>query len=287
MNSSNLRNYRWYHGSLSRTSTEHLLLGKEPGVYLVRDSNTSPSDFVLSVSENNKVSHYIINNKGNHYKIGEQTFSDIPSIINFYKNHFLDTTTLTGAVERELKVKALYNFEGRDPGDLPFSKGDILTIICQDEESWWTAENKYGQRGCIPVPYMQILNEDQLPPVVNVPAVRPVSSPGNNLTPYNDQYRPNRRSNPEPYRPRPVEPAPRQVMPLPTGPFIARALIDRVCTPYDTNQIAFKKGDLIKVTKQNDNGIWEGELHGKTGEFPMSHVSVLDPNTMEPLSNGY
>jgi hypothetical protein len=49
-------------------------------------------------SENKKVSHYIINNKGNHYKIGEQTFSDIPSIISFYKNHFLDTTTLTGAV---------------------------------------------------------------------------------------------------------------------------------------------------------------------------------------------
>lgn len=55
-------------------------------------------DKVFIFSENNKVSHYIINNKGNHYKIGEQTFADIPSIINFYKNHFLDTTTLTGAV---------------------------------------------------------------------------------------------------------------------------------------------------------------------------------------------
>lgn len=51
-------------------------------------------------SENNKVSHYIINNNGNHYKIGDQTFSDIPAIISFYKNHFLDTTTLTGAVSR-------------------------------------------------------------------------------------------------------------------------------------------------------------------------------------------
>ena len=26
----------------------------------------------------------------------------------------------------------------------------------------------------------------------------------------------------------------------PTGPLLARAMIDRVCTPYDTNQIAFK-----------------------------------------------
>lgn len=50
---------------------------------------------------------------------------------------------------------------------------------------------------------------------------------------------------------------------------------------------AIQKGDLIKVTKQNDNGIWEGELNGKTGEFPMSHVELIDPDTLEPYSNGY
>ena len=48
-----------------------------------------------------------------------------------------------------------------------------------------------------------------------------------------------------------------------------------------------QKGDLIKVTSQNDNGIWEGELNEKNGEFPMSHVNLIDPNTMEPYSNGF
>ncbi|CAB4022703.1 crk, partial [Paramuricea clavata] len=125
------------------------------------------------------------------------------------------------------------------------------------------------------------------------PAVRPVSTPhlttaGSTISTYLDPYSTrdnNRHSNPEP-PPRHVVP-PRPPIPMPSGPLLARAVIDRVCTPYDNNQIAFKKGDLLKVTKQNDNGIWEGELHGKTGEFPMSHVSLIDPNTMEPYSNGY
>ena len=50
--------------------------------------------FFLFSSENNKVSHYIINNKGNHYQIGDNTFKDLPGIIDFYKDHFLDSTNL-------------------------------------------------------------------------------------------------------------------------------------------------------------------------------------------------
>ena len=34
-------------------------------------------------------------------------------------------------------------------------------------------------------------------------------------------------------------------------------------------------GDVIHVTKQNDNGLWEGELSGRTGHFPFTHVEVL------------
>ena len=51
-------------------------------------------------------------------------------------------------------------FFQKDPDDLPFQKGDVLTIVSQDEESWWTAENRTGQRGSIPVPYVQIVSEE-------------------------------------------------------------------------------------------------------------------------------
>lgn len=54
----------WYWGRLSRQEAVTLLQGQRHGVFLVRDSSTSPGDYVLSVSENSRVSHYIINSSG-------------------------------------------------------------------------------------------------------------------------------------------------------------------------------------------------------------------------------
>ena len=43
----------------------------------------------------------------------------------------------------------------QDPDDLPFKKGEILTIVNKDEDQWWTAKKPDGQMGSIPVPYVQ------------------------------------------------------------------------------------------------------------------------------------
>ena len=42
----------------------------------------------------------------------------------------------------------------QDQEDLPFKKGEILTVISKDEDQWWTAKNINGQTGSIPVPYV-------------------------------------------------------------------------------------------------------------------------------------
>ena len=46
------------------------------------------------------MSHYIINRIGAGYKIGENTFPDLRSIIEFYEKHFLDSTNLTEPVSK-------------------------------------------------------------------------------------------------------------------------------------------------------------------------------------------
>lgn len=51
----------WYWGRLSRQEAVTLLQGQRHGVFLVRDSISISRGYVLSVSENSKVSHYIIN----------------------------------------------------------------------------------------------------------------------------------------------------------------------------------------------------------------------------------
>jgi proto-oncogene C-crk len=43
----------------------------------------------------------------------------------------------------------------KDPEDLPFKKGDVLTILQHDEEKWWTARNSEGRTGLVPEPYLE------------------------------------------------------------------------------------------------------------------------------------
>lgn len=173
----------WYWGRLSRQEAVALLQGQRHRVFLVRDSSTSPGDYVLSVSENSHVSHYIINSSGpsppvqpsaaqplpgvspSRLRIGDQEFDSLPALLEFYKIHYLDTTTLIEPVSRSRQgsgvilrqeeaeyVRALFDFNGNDEEDLPFKKGDILRIPDKPEEQWWNAEDSEGKRGMIPVP---------------------------------------------------------------------------------------------------------------------------------------
>jgi len=54
--------------------------------------------YFLFSSENRRVSHYIITHRNGQYHIGDQSFYDLTEIVEFYKRHFLDTTTLVEAV---------------------------------------------------------------------------------------------------------------------------------------------------------------------------------------------
>uniref|UniRef100_A0A3Q2CM04 non-specific protein-tyrosine kinase n=1 Tax=Cyprinodon variegatus TaxID=28743 RepID=A0A3Q2CM04_CYPVA len=51
---------------------------------------------------------------------------------------------------------ARYNFKGTSEQDLPFNKGDVLTIIIVTKDpNWYHAKNAAGQEGTIPANYVQ------------------------------------------------------------------------------------------------------------------------------------
>ncbi|XP_012540807.1 adapter molecule Crk isoform X1 [Monomorium pharaonis] len=271
----------WYFGAMSRQDASDLLMGeKEGGVFLVRDSTSIHGDFVLCVREDSKVSHYIINKiqQGDQirYRIGDQMFPDIPSLLAFYKLHYLDTTPLIRpAPKKTQRVIAKYDFEGNDSEDLPFRKGDILTVISKDEEQWWTARNSVGQTGSIPVPYVQKYDEDSHMIIENNSRPESGGSSGSNSnsgptsqvsshTETTGQGTVTRRSNIQR-----------------TLPAFAKVKQARVPNAYDKTALKLEVGDMIKVTKTNINGQWEGELHGKVGHFPFTHVEFVDNETGE------
>lgn len=259
----------WYFGSMSRTDATDLLMAeREGGVFLVRDSSTIPGDFVLCVREDSKVSHYIINKiqqaEQTRFRIGDQMFVDLPNLLSFYKIHYLDTTPLIRpAVKRIEKVIAKYDFDGSDPDDLHFRKGEILTIVSKDEEQWWTARNSLGQTGSIPVPYVQKC-EDHL--ISEPQRLNQVSSPPRQENP-TERNASCRTSNIQQRR----------------LPAYARVKQARVPNAYDKTALKLEVGDVVKVTKMNINGQWEGELNGKVGHFPFTHVEFIDSDNPEEV----
>lgn len=52
---------RWFHGHISGKEAEKVLMEKgKNGSYLVRESQSKPGDFVLSVRTDDKVTHVMI-----------------------------------------------------------------------------------------------------------------------------------------------------------------------------------------------------------------------------------
>ncbi|KAM9218656.1 adapter molecule crk isoform 3-T3 [Leptosomus discolor] len=248
----------WYWGRLSRAEAVSLLQGQRHGTFLVRDSGTIPGDFVLSVSESSRVSHYIVNSLGpaggrraggegpgapglnpTRFRIGDQEFDSLPSLLEFYKIHYLDTTTLIEPVSRSRQnsgvilrqeeaeyVRALFDFNGNDEEDLPFKKGDILRIRDKPEEQWWNAEDSEGKRGMIPVPYVE--------------KYRPSSASVSTLIGGNqDSSHPQPLGGPEPgpY----AQPSINTPLPnLQNGPIYARVIQKRVPNAYDKTALALE-----------------------------------------------
>ncbi|XP_066576077.1 E3 ubiquitin-protein ligase SH3RF1 isoform X2 [Amia ocellicauda] len=60
-------------------------------------------------------------------------------------------------------AKALYNYDGKEPGDLKFSKGDIIILRRQVDENWYHGEIN-GVHGFFPTNFVQIIKPLPQPP---------------------------------------------------------------------------------------------------------------------------
>ena len=68
---------------------------------------------------------------------------------------------LDDAWENKLNVKAraLSDFNGEDPQDLPFRKDQIINILSRPFPDWWEGETADGRRGLFPANFVK-----ELPP---------------------------------------------------------------------------------------------------------------------------
>lgn len=68
------------------------------------------------------------------------------------------------------------------------------------------------------------------------------------------------------------------------GPFCGRALVhtDFTPSPYDTDSLKLKRGDLIDIISKPPMGTWMGLLNNKVGTFKFIYVDVLNEEEEKP-----
>ncbi|XP_031622968.1 tyrosine-protein phosphatase corkscrew isoform X2 [Contarinia nasturtii] len=81
--------YPWFHGNLSGKEAEKLILERgKNGSFLVRESQSKPGDFVLSVRTDDKVTHVMIRWQDNKYDVGGgEKFPTLCELIEHYKRN--------------------------------------------------------------------------------------------------------------------------------------------------------------------------------------------------------
>ncbi|CDH55341.1 sh3 domain-containing protein [Lichtheimia corymbifera JMRC:FSU:9682] len=87
---------------------------------------------------------------GDTYGSSNRSFDDSPS-------SFRDTTW-ENRNSNEIRARALFNFSKQQDGDLPFRKGDIITIIkrTDTQHDWWTGRLN-SETGIFPANFVEII----------------------------------------------------------------------------------------------------------------------------------
>lgn len=88
---------RWFHGNLSGKEAEKLVLERgKNGSFLVRESQSKPGDYVLTVRTDDKVTHVMIRSTDNKFDVGGgEAFDSLADLIEHYKKNPMVETSGT------------------------------------------------------------------------------------------------------------------------------------------------------------------------------------------------
>ncbi|NXG99487.1 GRAP protein, partial [Loxia leucoptera] len=159
---------RWYAGRISRHLAEERLLQRNHlGAFLIRDSESAPGEFSLSVSYGKHVQHFkVLRERNGKYFLWEEKFNSLNELVDFYRmttitkeqQIFLWDEDQTQEVKRPQFVQAQFDFSAQEGSQLPFLRGDIIEVLGCPDPNWWQGKI-YGRVGLFPRSYVHPIHK--------------------------------------------------------------------------------------------------------------------------------
>ncbi|XP_044535573.1 GRB2-related adapter protein [Gracilinanus agilis] len=154
----------WFAGRISRQFAEEILLRRNHlGAFLIRESESSPGEFSVSVNYGNQVQHFkVLRENMGKYFLWEEKFNSLNELVDFYrtttiakkKQIFLRDEDPMHKPPRTKFAKAQFDFTAQNPSQLSFSQGDIIEVLEHSDPHWWRGQ-LCGRVGFFPRNYVQ------------------------------------------------------------------------------------------------------------------------------------
>ncbi|XP_031670317.1 GRB2 related adaptor protein a isoform X1 [Oncorhynchus kisutch] len=157
----NLRPHAWFAGRVSRGVAEGRLRQRDRGAFIVRESESAPGEFSMSVSYGDHVQHFkVLQDRSGQYFVWEEMFFSLNQMVEFYHSNSIAKEETVFLRDPEHPVRhphhahALFDFTPHHPSQLRFLRGDFIDLLdCSDSLRW--RGRCHGRVGFFPPEYVQ------------------------------------------------------------------------------------------------------------------------------------
>lgn len=170
----------WFHGKITRVQAQEVLFqnGRD-GSFLVRESESSPGDFSLSVKSGSRVQHFKIlkdKEEPGKYFLWVVKFNSINELIDYHRQASVsrsETIVLTEHLpapgsapatraapppsQKQKVARAQFDFDPREDSELGFRKGETIIVTDDSDSNWWQGTCN-GRQGLFPAAYVQLMS---------------------------------------------------------------------------------------------------------------------------------
>lgn len=147
----------WYLGKITRNQSEDILKSQPvDGAFLIRDSESDPGQFSLSVKNQHETLHFkILHDESGKYFLWMVKFNSLNELIDYHRTSSVSRTHMMRLKDMVSEVvEAQYDFTSKVQGELEFQRGQKVTVTDKSDENWWKGICN-GKEGLFPATYVQ------------------------------------------------------------------------------------------------------------------------------------